>query len=74
MSSKFDETINQFKVGNYVRKKGREQVMKITSNIPGGGISIEHYLKTDRFVCEWMDENGVEHSETFYGSDLESAG
>ena len=74
MSSKFDETINQFRVGDSVRKKGGTQVMTIVSNIPGGGISIEHYLKTDKFLCEWTDAEGIEHSEMFAGSNLESAG
>ena len=74
MSSKYDETVNQFNFGDTVKEKGRNQIMKIISNIPGGSFSdIAHYLKTDKFLCEWKDNNGELKYETFNGSDLESA-
>ncbi|HEY9177350.1 MAG TPA: hypothetical protein VIN07_06645 [Flavipsychrobacter sp.] len=73
MSDKFNETVNQFNFGDVVREKGKQQVMRVISNIPGGGLSIEQYLKTDRFTCEWTDAQGHKQTGTFNGADLESA-
>jgi hypothetical protein len=73
-SSKFNQTVNQFTVGDYVREKGKEQEMKITSNRPGGLMGgIGHYLKTDKFTCEWKDKEGNIQTGFFNGEDLESA-
>ena len=71
MSSKFDETINQFHVGDFVKEKGKTQIMKITSNMPGGGMSAGHYLKTDKFKCEWADKDGNPKVGIFEGANLE---
>ena len=72
MSEKFNETINQFKVGDSVRKKGKEQKMTITGNVPGVP-NFEHYLKSDKFVCSWIDKDGNQQKEEISGSDLECA-
>jgi len=73
MSSDFDETINQFHVGDSVKEKGKNKIMIIISNAPGGGLTIQHYLKTDTFTCQWIEENGQTKTAQFKGSDLESA-
>lgn len=68
-----DETINQFHVDDQVKEKGLNQIMKVTSNQPGSpSFGFKHYLKTDRFVCEWTDKDGKKHSGVFDGADLES--
>lgn len=72
MSSDFDETVNQFHVGDSVKEKGKDQIMKIISNTPSGALNIEHYLKTDIFTCQW-EEKGQSKTAQYKGSDLESA-
>ncbi len=74
MSSKFDQTQNQFKVNDSVKEKGKNQVMIIISNIPSDNFSeIEHYLKTDKFLCKWKDDVGEEKTQVFNGANLECA-
>lgn len=72
MSSRHNETVNQFNVGDIVRKKGTLQEMEVVGNIPGGSATdIEHYLKTDKFECKWIDSNGNPMRNVFEGADLE---
>jgi len=62
--------INQFKVGDIVTMKGKKYPMKITSNIPGGGINIKEYLATDKYRCEW-EKNGKIEIGIFSGDEIE---
>ncbi len=73
MSKKFNETINQFHSEDKVKEKGKQQIMTVISNIPSGGLNIEHYLKTDKFTCEWIDISGNKKTAEFNGADLECA-
>lgn len=64
---------NKFKVGDHVKKKGTTTpIMEVTSNVPGAALNVNNYVKTDKYICEWEEDEKLK-SDLFEGSELELA-